>query len=261
MARTKKNRNSNNGAPLHTKSMEQMLWDAACQIRGEKDAAKFKDYILPLLFIKRLSDVFEDELNRLAEEFGDAATARELVEADHELVRFYIPPDCMWAAVRQTTTGLGQKLTDTVRGIAKSNHSLQGVIDTQDFNETRNGEREISEDALSRLIESLSDPRYRLGLKDVEPDFLGRCYEYLLRKFAEGSGQSAGEFFTPKEVGWLIARLLRPGPGLEAYDPCCGSAGLLIKLRLLLGQQAERSNARTLQLYGQEFMASSYATR
>ncbi|MHB8147914.1 MAG: type I restriction-modification system subunit M N-terminal domain-containing protein, partial [Vulcanimicrobiaceae bacterium] len=195
---------------LGNKSMEQMLWAAACSIRGEKDAPKFKDYLLPLLFVKRLSDVFDDEIQRLAEQFDDRDAALEVLEADHTLVRFYIPLEARWGVVsgriafewppeRQPKT-LGEQLTSAIRSIVKHNPTLAGVIDTVDFNETRNGEREISDAALKGIIETFSDPRYRLGLHDVEPDFLGRCYEYLLRKFAEGQGQSAGEFFTPTEV-------------------------------------------------------------
>src|SRR5262249_51386714 len=86
------------GAPS-TKPMEQMLWDAACSIRGEKDAAKFKDYLLPLLFLKRLSDVFDDEITRLAEEYGDRETALEIAESDHSLLRFYLPPEARWAVI------------------------------------------------------------------------------------------------------------------------------------------------------------------
>ena len=82
-----------------TKTMEQMLWDAACSIRGEKDAAKFKDYLLPLLFLKRLSDVFDDEIDRLAEEYGDRETALEIAELDHDLLRFYLPPEARWAVI------------------------------------------------------------------------------------------------------------------------------------------------------------------
>ncbi len=254
--------------PLDTKSMEGMLWKAACNIRGEKDAPKFKDYILPLVFIKRLSDVFEDEIARLAEVYGDEKTALDVLEADHSLVRFYIPPEASWPVVsgrrrfewpgdRRPKT-LGEQLTYTVRAIARANPSLQGVIDIVDYNETRNGEREISDEALSRLIETLSDPRYRLGLKDVEPDFLGRAYEYLLRKFAEGQGQSAGEFFTPKEVGWLIARIVQTKQGEEVYDPCCGSGGLLIKCQLAL-REREKTLTRPPKLYGQELTGASFA--
>jgi len=258
---------------LSTKSMEQMLWNAACSIRGEKDAPKFKDYILPLVFIKRLSDVFEDEVERLAETYGDRETALEIIEADKSLVRFYIPPEARWPVVsnreqfdwpegRRPKT-LGEQLTLTMRTIVKANagdrrRDLSGVIDTVDFNETRTGEREISDSALAGVIEALSDPRYRLGLYDVEPDFLGRCYEYLLRKFAEGQGQSAGEFFTPTEVGWLMAHMVRPAQGEEAYDYACGSAGLLIKCELTL-QERELKVNRPLKLYGQELTGASYA--
>jgi len=253
---------------LSTKSMEQMLWSAACSIRGEKDAPKFKDYILPFVFIKRLSDVFEDEIERLAETYGDKETALSIIEADHQLVRFYIPTEARWPVVSvreifdwpkdHKPKTLGEQLTMTVRVIAKANPSLTGVIDIVDYNETRSGEREISDKALSGVIETLSDPRYRLGLYDVEPDFLGRAYEYLLRKFAEGQGQSAGEFFTPTEVGWLMAYILRPRQGEEAYDYACGSAGLLIKCELAL-QEREIKIQRPLKLYGQELTGSSYA--
>lgn len=253
---------------LDTKSMENLLWKAACSIRGEKDAPKFKDYILPLFFIKRLSDVFEDEVGRLAETYGNEETARSVLEADHSLVRFYIPPEATWPVVSgrqrfdwpegRKPRNLGEQLTYTIRAIANANPSLQGVIDIVDYNEIRNGEREISDEALSRLIELLSNPKYRLGLNNVEPDFLGRAYEYLLRKFAEGQGQSAGEFFTPKEVGWLMAYLMQGKQGEEVYDPCCGSGGLLIKCELALNER-EKEIARPLKLYGQELTGSSFA--
>jgi type I restriction enzyme M protein len=253
---------------LDTKTMEGMLWKAACSIRGEKDAPKFKDYILPLLFIKRLSDVFEDELVRLYEQFGSVETVKTVLEADHSLVRFYIPEEARWPVISgrvpfewpegKKPKTLGETLTTATRGIARANPLLQGVINTVDFNETRQGEREIHDNALAGVIELLSEPRYRLGLKEVEPDFLGRAYEYLLRKFAEGQGQSAGEFYTPKEVGVLIARLVEPQQGEEVYDFACGSAGLLIKCELRLHEREGQIN-RPLKLYGQELTGSSYA--
>jgi len=253
---------------LSTKSMEQMLWNAACSIRGEKDAPKFKDYILPLVFIKRLSDVFDDEVTRLVEKYNDEETALSIIEADHSIVRFYLPPETRWGVVCRRVQfnwqkdkkpkTLGEQLTMTMRLIVKENPKLSGVIDIVDYNETRNGEREISDSALSGIIEALSDPRYRLGLYNVEPDFLGRAYEYLLRKFAEGQGQSAGEFFTPTEVGWLMAYIIRPNQGEEVYDYACGSAGLLIKCELALKEREIKVN-RPLKLYGQELTGSSYA--
>ncbi len=256
-----------------TKTMEQMLWDAACSIRGEKDASKFKDYLLPLLFLKRLSDVFDDEIARLAEEYGDRAVAREIAESDHELLRFYLPPEARWGTIsgrepyewptdpqgRSTRPrDIGEHLTRSVRAVVRHNPTLSGVIDLVDFASERNGERDINPARLAAVVETFSDPRYRLGLADVQPDFLGRAYEYLLRKFAEGSGQSAGEFFTPTEVGLLMAHLMRPRPGEECHDYACGSAGLLIKLQLVAGETDPTSRV-PLRLGGQELQADSYA--
>lgn len=265
---SRRRRGISRSAVLSNRSMEQMLWDAACSIRGEKDAPKFKDYIIPLLFIKRLSDVFDDEVQRLTERFGEQKTALDILEHDHSLVRFYIPPEARWPVVSnrepfkwqkgKEPKSLGEQLTTTIRAIVKYNPSLAGVIDIVDYNETRNGEREISDGALRGVIETFSDPRYRLGLHDVEPDFLGRCYEYLLRKFAEGQGQSAGEFFTPTEVGFLIAEIMRPRPGEECYDYACGSCGLLIKLQLVC-RRLDPLSRIPLKLYGQELQADNYA--
>lgn len=256
-----------------TKPMEQMLWDAACSIRGEKDAAKFKDYLLPLLFLKRLSDVFDDEITRLAEDYGDRATALEIAESDHGLLRFYLPIEARWAVLsgrephdwplddkgRSTAPrDIGEHLTRAVRAVVKHNPDLSGVLDVVDFAAERNGERDINPAKLRGVVETFSDPRYRLGLADVQPDFLGRAYEYLLRKFAEGSGQSAGEFFTPTEVGFLMAHLLRPRPGETCHDYACGSAGLLIKLQLV-AREIDPTSRVPVKLSGQELQAESYA--
>jgi type I restriction enzyme M protein len=268
--RTRKHRTA--AAPT-TKPMEQMLWDAACSIRGEKDAPKFKDYLLPLLFLKRLSDVFDDEIARLAEDYGDRDTALEIAEGDHSLLRFYLPPEARWGAISgreaiqwplddkgQSTKprDIGEHLTKTVRAVVKQNPQLSGVIDVVDFAAERNGERDINPAKLRLVVETFSDPRYRLGLADVQPDFLGRAYEYLLRKFAEGSGQSAGEFFTPTEVGFLMAHIMRPRPGEDCHDYACGSAGLLVKLQLV-ARELDPTAKVPLKLSGQELQAESYA--
>ena len=115
----------------------------------------------------------------------------------------------------------------------------------------------LDEERLEALIEVLS--QHRLGLQDTEPDILGRAYEYLLRKFAEGQGQSAGEFYTPKEVGWLMARLINPEPYTTIYDPACGSGGLLIKPRLLFEQTHPDQKSQAPQIHGQELTPTTYA--
>lgn len=270
---TRRRRGGKGNAAPSTKPMEQMLWDAACSIRGEKDAPKFKDYLLPLLFLKRLSDVFDDEIARLAEDYGDRDTALEIAEGDHSLLRFYLPPEARWGVISgrdayewplddkdQSTKpkDIGEHLTKAVRAVVKQNPTLSGVIDIVDFGAERNSERDINPAKLRLVVETFSDPRYRLGLADVQPDFLGRAYEYLLRKFAEGSGQSAGEFFTPTEVGFLMAHIMRPRPGEDCHDYACGSAGLLVKLQLVT-RELDPTAKVPLKLTGQELQAESYA--
>jgi type I restriction enzyme M protein len=248
------------------KSLESWIWDAACSIRGAKDAPKFKDYILPLIFTKRLCDVFDDELNRIAREVGGRAKAFKLVKHDKKLVRFYLPlkpqslDDPVWSVIRILSDKIGEQLTTYIRAIAHENPLLKGIIDRVDFNATTHGQRDLDDDRLSNLIEAIS--LKRLGLDDVEADIIGRSYEYLIRKFAEGSGQSAGEFYTPAEVGRIMARIMNPEPGMEIYDPCCGSGGLLIKCALALEEKMlAQCNASfpPLRLFGQEYTPETWA--
>ena len=253
--------------PIPTdKSLESWIWDAACSIRGAKDAGKYKDYILPLIFTKRLCDVFDDELNRIAEEVGGRAKAFKLVKHDKKLVRFYLPlepktpDDPVWSVIRTISEKVGERLTTHLRAIADANPLLKGILDRVDFNATTHGSRDLDDDRLSALIEAISAKR--LGLRDVEPDIIGRSYEYLIRKFAEGAGRSGGEQYTPAEVGFVIARIMELEPGMDAYDPTCGSAGLLIKLDLVLRERmkaAKKKNHAPLKLYGQEYEPSSWA--
>lgn len=275
-------------APEKNKSLESWIWDAACSIRGAKDAPKYKDYILPLIFTKRLCDVFDDELNRIAKEVGSRKKAFQLVKADHKLVRFYLPlmPDDpeqpVWSVIRKLSDKIGEGVTTQMRAIARENPLLQGIIDRVDFNATTHGQRDLDDDRLSNLIEAISTKR--LGLDDVEADIIGKSYEYLIRKFAEGSGQSAGEFYTPPEVGTIMSRVLAPEPGMTVYDPCCGSGGLLVKLETEkergfsnprtsseTTKEREFSNPRTssettgknarapLKLFGQEYIPETWA--
>ena len=267
---------NNNG---NGKSLESWIWDAACSIRGAKDAPKYKDFILPLIFTKRLCDVFDDEVNRIAGEVGSRKKAFQLVKADHKLVRFFLPllpedpEESVWSIIRKLADKIGEGVTTHMRAIAKENPLLQGIIDRVDFNATTHGQRDIDDDRLSNLIEAISTKR--LGLKDVEADIIGKSYEYLIRKFAEGGGQSAGEFYTPPEVGAIMSRVLAPEPGMEIYDPCCGSGGLLVKCEIAMEEkrradipvrQSEDNGGlenppsfAPLKLYGQEYTADTWA--
>ena len=254
---------------LDISTLETWLWDAACVIRGTTDAPKFKDFILPLIFYKRLSDMFDDEVENLPKKYGgNEKDAREMIDNDHQdalktgrkpIVRFYIPQEYRWEALRNhpADSHLGEFVTEAMRKVVSQNPRLSGVLDVQDFNEQQSGQRALDDERLATLIEVIS--RHRLGLQNTEPDILGRAYEYLLRKFAEGQGQSAGEFYTPKEVGWLMARLINPEPHTTIYDPACGSGGLLIKPRLLFKETHPEQQGAAPQIYGQELTATTYA--
>lgn len=247
------------------KSLEKWIWDAACAIRGSKDASKFKDYILPLIFVKRLCDVFDDEL-RTKIKAATLSEGRKKAKLDNSRVRFYIPitpknpEDDTWSAIRSLSSNIGQELTRIIREVAASNPLLDDVITRVDYNATTRGEREIDDHQLSNLIEAVSQKR--LGLNDVDPDIIGQAYEYLIRKFAENSGKSGGEFFTPPEVGEIMARIMNPEPGMHIYDPTCGSAGLLIKCESVLNGRMQSEGKRVftpLSLYGQEKETDNWA--
>ena len=156
------------------KSLESWIWDAACSIRGAKDAPKYKEYILPLIFAKRLCDVFDDELNRIAKEVGSRAKAFKLVKHDKKLVRFFLPlepknpDDPVWSIIRKLADKIGEQLTTLLRDIADENSLLKGIIDRVDFNATTHGVRDLDDDRLSNLIERISEKP--LGLNDVEAD-------------------------------------------------------------------------------------------
>ena len=131
---------------------------------------------------------------------GSRRKAFQLARADHKLVRFYLPlvPEDpgqpVWSVIRKLADKIGEGVTTHMRAIARENPLLQGIIDRVDFNATTHGQRDLDDDRLSNLIEAISTKR--LGLDDVEADIIGKSYEYLIRKFAEGGGQSAGEFYT-----------------------------------------------------------------
>jgi len=145
------------------KSMESWIWGAACSIRGAADAAKFKEYILPLIFVKRLCDVFDDEIDRIAEKVKSRTKALQLVELDKKLVRFYLPikpkdpeEERTWDVIRTLSDKIGEELTNILHDVAKENKDLQGIIDRVDFNATTHGQRDIDDDRLSKLIEKIS---------------------------------------------------------------------------------------------------------
>ncbi|TAM43577.1 MAG: SAM-dependent DNA methyltransferase [Gammaproteobacteria bacterium] len=198
--------------------LEGHLWASANILRGPVDAADFKTYIFPLLFFKRICDVWDEEYRQVAEEMGDPELAQF-----PESHRFQIPDGCHWSDVRETATNVGTALQRAMREIEKANpETLYGVFgDAQWTNKER-----LSDALLKDLIEHFS--RLPLGNRDVGSDVLGDAYEYLIKKFADATNKKAGEFYTPRSVVRLMIEMLDPKEGETIYDPACGTGGMLL---------------------------------
>ena len=226
---------------LTLSQLEQYLSKAAWILKGPVDASDFKVYIFPLLFFKRLSDVYDEEYQlALAESDGDQDYA-----ALPEFHRFEIPKDCHWNDVRETTTNVGQALEQAFRGIEQANQELlYGIFgDAQWSNKNK-----LSDRLLIDLIEHFS--QYNLSNSLVDPDILGQAYEYLIKHFADLTNKKAGEFYTPRSVVHLLGLILDPHEGESVYDPACGTGGMLLECVNHL--QENNEDYRTLTLYGQE---------
>ena len=221
--------------------LEKYLWGAATALRGTIDAGDYKQYIFPLLFFKRISDVYDEEFeNALADSNGDKEYAA-FAENHH----FQIPDGSHWIDVREVTTNIGLALEESMRDIEKANpDTLYGIFG--DANWT-NKER-LSDEILSNLVEHFS--QHKLNLSNVPDDKLGNAYEYLIKEFANDSGHTAAEFYTNRAVVKLMTMIMDPQPGESVYDPTCGSGGLLLNCALHLKE--EDKEYRTLKLYGQE---------
>jgi type I restriction enzyme M protein len=221
--------------------LEKYLWGAATALRGTIDAGDYKQYIFPLLFFKRICDVYDEEFETaLAESENDLEYA-SFAENHH----FQIPAGAHWRDVRATTTNVGMALQDAMRGIEKANpETLFGIFgDASWTNKDR-----LSDEILNNLIEHFS--QYKLNLATVPDDQLGNAYEYLIKEFADDSGHTAAEFYTNRTVVKLMTLIMDPQPGESVYDPTCGSGGLLLNCALHLKEEGKEY--RTLKLYGQE---------
>lgn len=226
---------------LTLSQLEQYLSKATWILKGPVDASDFKVYIFPLLFFKRISDIYDEEYRvALEESDGDKEYA-----SLPEFHRFEIPEGCHWNDVRETTSNVGQAIQTALRGIEQANQeSLYGIFgDAQWSNKNK-----LSDRLLIDLIEHFS--QYRLDRAHVDPDMLGNAYEYLIKHFADLTNKKAGEFYTPRSVVHLMGLILDPKEGETIYDPACGTGGMLLECVDHLKNIGQ--DYRTLKLYGQE---------
>jgi type I restriction enzyme M protein len=236
---------------LDQRELENYLWGAATLLRGLIDAGDYKQYVFPLLFFKRISDVHDEEQKAAISEYGEddpVTVARE------ENYRFQIPDGSHWDDVRRVDKDLGKALRDAMLTIEKANpERLTGVFgDAQWTNKER-----LSDTTLRDLLEHFSTQV--LSLERVPEDELGQAYEFLVRKFADDSGHTAQEFYTNRTLVRLMTRMLQPEPGESVYDPTCGTGGMLVTTAAELKNQGK--DHRRLALFGQELnvMTSSIA--
>lgn len=226
--------------------LEKYLWGSAVLLRTHVDAGSYKQYIFPLLFFKRLSDVFDEESRKAKEEFGE-----EALEWD-ESHQFKIPEGAHWSDVRNVSHDVGKAITDAFHKIEAANpDKLQGIFgDASWTNKNRLPDR-----LLKDLMEHFSTKT--LSIENCPADELGQGYEYLIKQFADDSGHTAQEFYTNRTVVNLMVEMLKPQPGESIYDPTCGSAGMLISAVAYLKQQGKEW--RNLAIYGQEIVTLTSA--
>ena len=242
--------------PDETISLDELksfLWGAATRLRGQIDAAGYKEYIFPLLFFKRISDVYDEQFEGFVAEGGEEYAG---MQAEELAIR--IPDGAHWRDVREVTENVGQRLVEAFIAIEQANPGeeadgrviggLDGIFGPKDGWTNKN---KMPDHIITSLIEDFS--RYNLGLSSCPADEMGQAYEYLVGKFADDAGNTAQEFYTNRTVVTLMAEILQPQPDESIYDPTCGSGGMLVKCLDFLRQKGQPWQG--VKVFGQEINA------
>ncbi len=228
---------------LTLQELESHLWKSADILRGSVDSSDYKNYIFGLLFLKRLSDTFEEQKKNLIKEHGEEIGL--LLADDPDQYQFFVPKAAQWEEIRKHSEDIGTAINVAFEALENENATLEGVLTPIDFNR----KEVLTDSVLQRLLQHFS----LLNLTNEnlsEPDMLGRAYEYLIKMFADDAGKKGGEFYTPTKVVELLVKLIKPEEGMRVYDPTCGSGGMLIQSVDYVKEHG--GNPQSLSLFGQE---------
>ena len=238
---------------LGVEQLERYLWSAADILRGSIDSSDYKTYIFGLLVLKRLSDRFEEEAEKLVAD----GVSEDVAWADPDEHQFFVPDRARWGAIQKTATNIGEALNKACAALEEQNPALEGVLAGIDYNDERRlGDAKNRDTVLARLVQHFSQVSLRND-RMAEPDLLGRAYEYLIEQFADDAGKKGDEFYTPRMVVRLIVELLAPTERMRICDPTAGSGGMLIECAHHIERQG--GNPRNLTLHGQEKNLGTWA--
>ncbi|MXX85344.1 MAG: SAM-dependent DNA methyltransferase [Acidobacteria bacterium] len=238
---------------LSVGKLERYLWSAADILRGSIDSSDYKSYIFGLLFLKRLSDRFEEEAQKLIGE----GVPEDVAWTDPDEHQFFVPDRARWSTIQSQATNIGETLNKACAALEERNPALEGVLAGIDYNDERRlGDAKNRDTVLARLVQHFSQVSLRND-RMAEPDLLGRAYEYLIEQFADDAGKKGGEFYTPRMVVRLIVELLAPTERMRICDPTVGSGGMLIEC----AHYVERTGGdpRNVTLHGQEKNLGTWA--